>query len=91
MTRSRGRLTRETVRRLTLATDPWLSCDECFEKLDTFVELLLASAAPPPPPAMRAHLRGCAACEEEARSLLLLVAGDRGIDAGPALRSLTAH
>jgi hypothetical protein len=91
MTSSRRHLTHETVRRLTLAADPWMSCDECFEHLDTFVELLLTSVAPPPLLAMRAHLRGCAACEEEARSLLLLVADDRGIDAGRALLSLTAH
>lgn len=87
----RGRLTRETVRRLTFAADPWLSCDECFEHLDMFVELLLTPGTPPPLFAMRAHLRGCAACEEEARSLLLLVADDWGIEDAAALRSLIAY
>jgi hypothetical protein len=90
MTSSRRRLTHEAARRLTLAADPWLSCDDCFEHLDTFVEQILTGKAPAVP-AMRAHLRGCAACEEEARSLLLLVADDRRIDAGPALRVVAGY
>lgn len=90
MTTSRPRLTPEAARRLTIAAEPWLSCDECFDQLDTFIELLL-TGAPAPALAMRAHLNGCAACEEEARSLLLLVANDRGIDADPQLRLLTVR
>jgi hypothetical protein len=90
MTSSRRRLTNEAARRLTLAADPWLSCDECFEHLDTFVEQILTGNAPVRP-AMRAHLRGCAACEEEARSLLLLVADDLRLDAGTALHALAGY
>jgi hypothetical protein len=37
---------------------------------------------------MCAHLAGCAACAEEAASLLLLAAQDAGIDPDPALRRL---
>ena len=40
-------------------------------------------------PAMTAHLAGCAACDEEARSLLVLVAQDAGIDPAEALDRLT--
>ncbi|WP_427130501.1 hypothetical protein [Pseudarthrobacter sp. S9] len=87
MTTFRRKLTPETVRRLTLSAEPWLSCDDCFAAVDEYVELLLANA-PDDMPALRAHLSGCSACCEEARSLLLLVAADENVDPGPALRRL---
>jgi hypothetical protein len=34
---------------------------------------------------MPAHLAGCAACSEEATTLLLLAAADAGLDPAPAL------
>jgi hypothetical protein len=37
---------------------------------------------------MAVHLAGCAACAEEAQSLLLFVAGRDGVDPAPALRRL---
>jgi hypothetical protein len=53
---------------------PEVSCDECFDQLDVYVELEVdgrdADAALP---GMRAHFRGCAACREEYESLLDLV------------------
>ncbi|MET3921402.1 hypothetical protein [Arthrobacter sp. UYEF20] len=88
MTRSHRSLSREAAARLTVAAEPWLSCDDCFEQIDEYVEQVLAGTAVSVP-AMRAHLIGCAACGEEARSLLLLVAEDEGIDPGPGLRRLT--
>jgi hypothetical protein len=39
-------------------------------------------------PAMRAHLRGCAACADEAVSLLELAAYDRGVDPQAAVARL---
>ena len=52
---------------------PELTCDECFEQLDRFVELELAGRdAEAAVPGMRAHLRGCPACHEEHDSLLAL-------------------
>jgi hypothetical protein len=75
--------------RLTLDTEPWLSCDDCFEQIDNYVERVMAGG-PVGRPAMRAHLRGCAACGEEARSLVILLARDDGLDPVPSLRRLTA-
>jgi hypothetical protein len=60
---------------LLLDTTPWLSCDECFERMDTYVEALLRDGAGTDP-AMERHLQGCVACNEEAESLLDLLRGD---------------
>jgi hypothetical protein len=75
------------VERLVLDTEPWLSCDDCFELVDEYVERLL-DGAPAAPPAMRAHLRGCPACAEEAATLAVLVAEEQGQDPAPALTLL---
>ena len=54
--------------------DPELLCDECFEKLDEYVDLELQGApADEQVPGMRAHLEGCPACHEEYASLRALV------------------
>ena len=79
------------LRRLTSDPGPWLSCDDCFRLVDRYVEQVLADAAEPPDPelaTMPAHLAGCPACDEEATTLLLLVAGDAGIDPERALERL---
>lgn len=56
---------------------PELSCEQCFEQLDRYVELEHAgSDADAATPGMRAHLEGCPACEEDHRSLLALVDGE---------------
>ena len=53
---------------------PEVSCDECFELLDAYVEAELRACAPPTAmPAMTAHLQGCPACAEEHESLRELV------------------
>lgn len=75
----------EAAVRLTLAAEPWLSCDDCFEQIDEYVERILAGPAPDMT-AMAAHLIGCPACHEEAMSLLLLVASEEGINPGPEPR-----
>ena len=80
-------LSPQAVRRLTLDTEPYLSCDECFDLVDRFVEALL-SDPDHDMPALRTHLAGCAACAEEARSLICLVAEQEGLDPQPALRRL---
>lgn len=69
----------DALTRLTLDTDPWLSCDDCFRQVDEYVERLLAGE-PDPMPAMRVHLRGCPACAEEAETVLDLAAEDAGIE-----------
>ncbi|TQJ48563.1 hypothetical protein [Phycicoccus sp. SLBN-51] len=62
------------VEALLLDTTPFLSCEECFERLDTHVEALLAGSDTDP--AMSRHLAGCAACAEEAAALRQLVEED---------------
>jgi anti-sigma factor RsiW len=57
---------------------PELSCEQCFEELDRFVELELGGAdADAAVPGMTAHLAGCPACAEDHASLLALVATER--------------
>ena len=47
-----------------------VSCEECFERLDEYVELELRGAdADVRIPGMRAHLQGCPACREDHESL----------------------
>jgi hypothetical protein len=54
---------------------PEVSCEECFELLDEYVELGLAGEdADARLPGMRAHLQGCPACREDHGSLRDLVA-----------------
>jgi hypothetical protein len=64
------------LRRLLGPTGPEMTCDECFEHLDRYVELEVAGAdAEEQVPGLRAHLEGCAACHEEYLSLRALVTG----------------
>jgi len=49
---------------------PEVGCDECFERLDEYVETALAGDdADTRVPGMREHLHGCPACREEHDSL----------------------
>jgi hypothetical protein len=62
---------------------PEVSCEECFERLDEYVELELAGDdAEARVPGMRAHLEGCPACREDHESLRELVRSDRSRDPG---------
>ncbi len=57
---------------------PEVSCEECFERLDEYVELELAGEdADARVPGMAAHLEGCPACREDHESLRELVLDDR--------------
>jgi hypothetical protein len=54
-----------------------LTCDQCFEALDRYVELELAGAdADSAIPGLRTHLQGCPACREDRDSLLAYLNGD---------------
>jgi anti-sigma factor RsiW len=67
----------ELQRALLGPAGPELTCDECFQYLDRYVDLELAGAdADAQIPGMRAHLEGCPACSEDHASLLALVAGE---------------
>jgi hypothetical protein len=51
-----------------------LSCDECFDQLDRYVELELGGGdAERAIPGMSAHLHGCPACREDHESLHALL------------------
>ena len=76
-----GDLGREFARMIGPA-GPELGCDECFDQLDTYVELELTGVrADIVMPAMCAHLAGCSACRDDHDSLLAFVRTD---PAGPA-------
>lgn len=60
------------VAALLVDTTPYLSCDECFDRMDTHVEAVLADPGYRDH-AMDRHLAGCAACDEEAKSLIALL------------------
>jgi len=55
-----------------------VSCEDCFELLDQYVELELEGVdLDRRLPGMRAHLAGCPACREDHDSLRELVARER--------------
>jgi hypothetical protein len=64
------------LERLLGPTGVEVTCEECFELLDEYVELELAGDDPDGRiPGMRPHLVGCPACRDEYDSLRALVAG----------------
>ena len=69
---------KQALGRLLGPQAPEISCDECFEQLDRYVELELAGAdADAALPGFREHLVGCPACREEHESLRALVGGEQ--------------
>jgi hypothetical protein len=61
----------ELLNRLLGPGEPEVTCEQCFELLDEYVELELGGAdADERLPGMRAHLSGCPACHEDHESLL---------------------
>jgi hypothetical protein len=65
MTSTTRPLTADTVVRLLLDTDPYLSCDHCFARTDQYVERRALHPG--------YDLEGCGACAEEAETLLSLI------------------
>jgi hypothetical protein len=62
------------VARLIGPPGPEVSCEQCFEELDRYVELELAGAdAEAAIPGMQAHFEGCSACAEDHESLRALL------------------
>jgi hypothetical protein len=94
MTHGRRELTAQTLRRLTVDPEPWLSCDDCFRLVDEYVDLIISGQAAdqatelPQFEPLRVHLAGCAACSEEAATLLQLAADDAGVDPDDPKRRL---
>jgi predicted anti-sigma-YlaC factor YlaD len=59
-------------------TEPEVTCEQCFDLLDQYVELELAGAdADTQLPGLRAHLAGCPACREDYASLRDFVSAQR--------------
>jgi hypothetical protein len=70
---------RDLIARLLGPAGPEVSCEQCFELLDQYVDLELAGEdADARLPGMKAHLEGCPACDEDHESLRDLVASTRG-------------
>jgi anti-sigma factor RsiW len=66
---------RDLLAALLGPAEPELTCEDCFEQLDRYVDLELTGAdADASVPGMRAHLTGCPACHEDHTSLFHLVA-----------------
>ena len=64
----------DELKRLLGPPGPDIGCDECFERLDEYVELELRGGdADARIPGMAAHLAGCPACREEHESLRALL------------------
>ena len=86
MTDTENRDQRRLVRALVGPDGPELTCEQCFEQLDHYVELEAGGAdAEAAIPGMRAHLEGCSACDDDHRSLLALVeSGPPGPEPPPA-------
>jgi hypothetical protein len=58
------------LKRLLGPAGPEVTCDECFDQLDVYVEVELAGGDPDAAvPGLHAHLDGCPACREDYESL----------------------
>jgi len=77
MTRDEQTQQARILARLLGPTGPELTCDQCFEQLDHYVERELDGvAADEAVPGMRAHLEGCPACDEDHGSLLAFASSE---------------
>ncbi|MBS1836897.1 MAG: hypothetical protein JST64_04295 [Actinobacteria bacterium] len=82
------------VEALTADSDPYLSCDDCFEETDVAVEAVLGTDDGRHErfsEAFRVHLLRCPACHDEARSLAELVAAEFGLTPAEATARLEAE
>lgn len=89
MNPSRMPLTTAQAEKLTASTEPWLSCEECFDQIDGYVDTLVRGGRGLDEP-LRVHLARCPACYEEAETLVSLAAQDRGVRQGRILDALRA-
>jgi hypothetical protein len=69
-----GELEQQRLEQLLGPTGFEVTCEECFEQLDGYVEAELAGHDPDQKfPGLRTHLEGCPACHEDHESLLTFV------------------
>jgi len=79
MTRSHQPEHHLLLKRLLGPAGPELTCEQCFEVLDRYVDVELAGGdADTDVPGMRTHLEGCPACDDDHETLLTFVAAERG-------------
>ncbi len=70
-----GEAPRNPLERLLGPSEFEVSCEQCFERLDEYVDLELRGAdADAQIPGLRSHLDACPACREDHESLRALVA-----------------
>ena len=62
----------DVANRLLQDSSPYLSCDECFDRIDTYVEQLLKDPSYHDVP-MQVHLKSCGVCADEAETLMELL------------------
>lgn len=74
---TRDGLSAHAISSLLVDTNPYLSCDDCFARIDEYVERSIGEPHYRDD-AMRAHLAGCGACAEEAETLRELLTQDPG-------------
>jgi hypothetical protein len=78
MSQNTPRDPQQLLARLVGPPGPELTCEQCFDQLDRYVELELAgSDADAAIPGMHAHLEGCSACAEDRDSLRELLLSER--------------
>ncbi|WP_350270992.1 hypothetical protein AAFP32_05675 [Brevibacterium sp. CBA3109] len=65
-------LSPDMIDKLLKDTDPYLSCDDCFARIDEYIEHRLADPTYQDE-LMDVHLSGCEVCAEEARTLTALL------------------
>lgn len=71
---------KQALGRLLGSAEPEIGCDECFARLDEYVELELSGGnADAAVPGLRSHLAGCPACREEHESLRALIGGEQAL------------
>jgi hypothetical protein len=68
----------ELLARLLGPAGEELTCEECFDQLDRYVELELSGPGAAAVPGMRSHLGGCPACREDRDSLAALLRSEFG-------------
>lgn len=83
-------VTASLLRQVSDSLEPWMSCDESFDRSDSILGDLLDRGLPLPE-AFAAHLTGCGACREEFETLVELVAAEWGLDAAAARAQLNAQ
>lgn len=67
------------MRVIFLTEEVEITCDDCFEQIDRYVEMLRAGRSPDEVlPHVKEHLSRCGACETELRALISILEAQAG-------------